>query len=202
MVLFSQNSKPGISTVSPLSAYSSIWSDIKYTKCNTAANATFMSNAEKNVIYILNLIRTNPALFAKTVLQKYPAVSGKNYLTNDTYYYQSLISTLLAMQPQELLNPDNACYNSAKCHAYSSGVAGYVGHVRRSKDCKIKKHYYGECCDYGNADPLDIVLSLLLDEGVPSLGHRNICLGDYTKIGVSIQPHRKYGNNTVLDFYY
>ena len=78
MVLFSQNSKPGISTVSPLSAYSSIWSDIKYTKCNTAANATFMSNAEKNVIYILNLIRTNPALFAKTVLQKYPAVSGKN----------------------------------------------------------------------------------------------------------------------------
>jgi len=35
---------------------------------------------------------------------------------------------------------------------------------------------------------------------VPSLGHREILFTDFTKIGVSIQPHKKYGWNTVLDF--
>ena len=201
-VLFSKNSILGSGAISPLATYSNEWNDIKYNACNTAANAAYMSVAEINVIYILNLVRTNPALFAKTVLKKYPVVSGKEELVNNAYYYQSLMKKLLTMEPQEMLYPDNTCYTSAKCHAYSSGIAGYVGHERRNRDCKTKQHYFGECCDYGNADPLEIVLSLLIDEGVPSLGHRNICLGDYTRIGVSIQPHSKYGTNAVFDFYY
>jgi uncharacterized protein YkwD len=198
--LFSENSKLSTGAISPLSLYSNEWNDIKYNKCNTAVDAAYMSNGEKNVIYILNLIRSNPELFSNTVLKKYPALSGKDHLSANKYYYQSLITTLLELEPQEILYPDSTCYSSAKCHAYTSGISGYVGHERRSKDCKTKKHYYGECCDYGNSDPLEIVLSLLIDDGVPSLGHRNICLGGYRKIGVSIQPHSKYGTNTVLDF--
>ena len=200
--LFSQNSNLNISVVSPLALYSNEWNEPKFTKCNTAAGAAYLSNDEKKVIYILNLIRTDPALFARTVLRKYPSQSGKDYLSDDTYYYQSLVNTLLKLEPKELLYPDNLCYGSAQCHANASGISGYVGHERKSKDCKDKKYYYGECCDYGHSDPLEIVLSLLIDEGVSSLGHRNICLGDYSKIGVSIQPHSKYGTNSVFDFYY
>ncbi len=200
--LFSQNSNLSISVVSPLALYSSEWNDIKYSKCNTASDADYLSDDEKNIIYILNLVRTDPALFAKTVLKKYPSRSGKDYLADDAYYYQSLVNTLVKLESKALLYPDNSCFISAKCHAITSGVRGYVGHERKSKDCKDKQHYFGECCDYGHSDPLEIVLSLLIDEGVPSLGHRNICLGSYTKIGVSIQPHSKYGTNSVFDFYY
>ncbi len=200
--LFSHNSKLSINAVSPLASYSEKWNDSKYSKCNTADNVAYMSNTEKNIIYIINLIRTNPSLFVKTVLKKYPAVSGKHYLADDTYYFQSLINTLNALEPLQLLYPDNNCYSSAKCHAFSSGITGYVGHDRRNKDCKAKRYFNGECCDYGNKEPLEIVLSLLIDEGVPSLGHRGIILSNYSKIGVSVQPHRKYGTNTVLDFYY
>jgi len=48
--------------------------------------------------------------------------------------------------------------------------------------------------------PLEIVLELMIDEDVPSLGHRLVMFTNYTKIGISIQPHKKYEWNTVLDF--
>ncbi len=202
LLLFSQNSNIAAASVSPLALYSSEWNDIKYSKCNTAVNAPYLRKSEKDVIYILNLIRSYPALFAKTVLKKYPGLSGNGYLADDTYYFKSLVDTLLTLEPVQMLYPDKTCYISAKSHAYQSGITGYVGHERKVPDSKLKKHYYGECCDYGHKDALEIVLSLLIDEGIPSLGHRDICLSSYTKIGVSIQPHKIYGTNTVLDFYY
>jgi uncharacterized protein YkwD len=46
------------------------------------------------------------------------------------------------------------------------------------------------------------VLDLLVDWGVPSLGHRHALLdGYYKKIGVSILPHKTSAHIAVLDFY-
>ena len=200
--LFSQNLKSNSKAISPLASYSQIWNEIKYSSCNTAVNATYLSKNEKDVIYILNLIRLYPALFNKTVLAKYPSVSGKYYLLMDSFYYISLVKTLQKMDARNILYSDSTCFISAKCHAYYSGITGYVGHERKTQDCIRKEKFLGECCDYGNYDALNIVLSLLIDEGVHSLGHRKICLSTYyTKIGVSIQPHTGYSNNAVLDFY-
>jgi len=189
-------------TVSPLASYSKIWNDKKYIICNTAANTAYLTHDEKEAIYILNLLRANPVLFTKTVLLKYPSVSGNGYLTEDSFYFISLVNTLKTMEPLGILYPDDKCFESAKYHAIASGITGYVGHERKTKDDKAKKYYNGECCDYGHSDPLDIVLSLLIDEGIPSLGHRDVFLSNYTKIGVSMQPHKKYGINAVFDFYY
>lgn len=189
-------------TLSPLAAYSKIWNDKKYSICNTAANTTYLSKAEKEAIYILNLVRANPVLFTKTVLLKYPAVSGNGYLAEDSFYFISLVNTLKNMDPLGILYPDEKCFESAKYHAIASGIAGYVGHERKTKASKAKKYYNAECCDYGNADPLEMVLSLLIDEGIPSLGHRDIFLSNYSKIAVSIQPHKRYGTNAVFDFSY
>lgn len=202
LVLFAQNSYTRYTSVSPLSSYSTAWNDIKYSKCNTAANADYMSDDEKNTIYILNLVRTSPALFAKTVLLKYPSRSDNDHLATDTFYFLSLVNKLKHMEPLGMLYPDKSCFESAQCHASTSGIAGYVGHKRINRDCEKKIKYNGECCDYGHKDPLEIIMSLLIDEGVPSLGHRNTFLNSYQKIGVSIQPHKKYGYNAVFDFAY
>jgi hypothetical protein len=190
--------KPG---PSPLAAYSAEWNDAKYLKCNTAANSRYMSDDEKEVIYILNLLHVNPELFANTVVQKYPDQNHQGFLRNSNEY-KSLLDTLRKLKPVLLLNPDSLCFASAQCHAVSSGQAGYVGHERQTKECKSKYRFFGECCDYGHKDPLPILMSLLIDQGVPSLGHRYMCIDPYGKIGVSIQPHKGYGNNAVLDFYY
>ena len=68
--------------------------------------------------------------------------------------------------------------------------------------CDKKKYFYGECCDYGSNDPVEIIITLLIDKDITSLGHRKILLGKYTSVGISIQPHSSYRFNTVLDFYF
>jgi uncharacterized protein YkwD len=190
------------STTSPLATYSSEWNQPQYRLCNTAAKANYMSEKEKTVIYVLNLVRTYPALFAKTVIAQYPSLSGKTDLANDQFYYQSLLTTLQQMAPLPMMADNEKCYQSALCHASLSGKTGYVGHNRNSEECERKKYFYGECCDYGSNDPVEIIIHLLIDKDITSLGHRKILLGKYTSAGVSIQPHAEYRFNTVLDFYY
>ena len=160
-----------------------------------------MSEKERTVIYVLNLVRAYPALFAKTVVAQYPALSGKNELSKNSYYL-SLLTTLQALNALPLLTDNEKCYQSAYCHAVQSGKTGYVGHNRQTAECEKKKYFFGECCDYGNDNPVEIVVTLLIDKDIASLGHRKILLGKYTSAGVSIQAHKTYRFNTVLDFYY
>jgi hypothetical protein len=201
LVSFSPVKKEKEASISPLSEYSPAWNDVKYLKCNTAAKANYMTSSEKEVIYILNMLRMNPSLFASTVIKKYPEKSGHLYIINSDYY-KSLVKTMQSTKQLPLLKPDSLCFNGAKCHAIQSGIDGYVGHERKNESCKKIWYYNGECCDYGHDKPLDIIMSLLIDEDVASLGHRTICLTPYVGIGVSIQPHSAYGTTAVLDFTY
>jgi len=186
---------------SPLAVFSAEWNNTRYLVCNTAADAGYLSKEEKNVVYILNLLRANPVLFANTVLQKYPDHSNQGYLRNIDEY-KSLLDTLRKLKPLPLLYPDSLCFVSARCHAVSSGQSGYAGHNRITKECADNEYYAGECCDYGHKEALSVLMALLIDEGVPSLGHRFLCLNSFSKIGVSIQPHKSYGFTAVLDFIY
>ena len=186
--------------VSPLANYSSQWNETKYLNCNTAAHVKYMSAAEKEVVYILNMARMNPPLFANTVIKQYPNKSGQDHLRSSVYY-KSLITSFQKMKPRGLLFPDSLCYKSAICHAEVTGKNGIVGHYRTT-ECQSDQYFNGECCDYGHNKPLDILLSFLIDEGITSLGHRKICMDHYKKIGVSIQPHSSYRYTAVLDFVY
>lgn len=200
---FSQNTAlPKDALSSPLAEYSTEWNKPVYATCNTATKAIYMSEKEISILYILNLARTYPKLFSKTVLARYPELSGNADLVNDQYYFQSLIKTMRTMDQAPLLYADEKCFTSAACHAKTSGKSGYTGHERISAACKAKEYFSAECCDYGNEDPLEIVLSLLIDKDVPSLGHRRALLGPYTKAGVSIQRHKSFQYNAVLDFNY
>jgi uncharacterized protein YkwD len=194
--LFAQQSK---NNASPLAIYSTEWNGKQYALCNTATGVSYMSNQEKEIIYIINLVRRYPSLFCKTVLNSYPLKTGKQHLLQNKYYYQSLVNELNVLNQLSLLMPDSICYVSAFCHAITSGKSGYVGHERQSNSCKENQYYSGECCAYGYSNPLDIVMQLLIDEDVPSLGHRRILLNNYQTIGVSMQPHTQYFFNTVLD---
>jgi hypothetical protein len=165
------------------------WNDEKYLVANSAENEDYLSQKEKDVFYYLNLVRMNPPLFADTYLLKHSGQPNNEYEI-------SLYDELKAMEPLPCLQPNKLCWESAKCHAISAGEKGYVGHDRDGCD----SYFWGECCQYGPSEPLSILLQLLIDDGVPSLGHRRICLGSYDELGVSIQPHNVYGSNAVLDF--
>jgi hypothetical protein len=165
------------------------WNEPKYSAANSAKNEDYLTDEEKKVYYYLNLVRMNPKLFADTYL---------GYLKNSTDYYESsLYLELQLIIPLPVLKPNRKLFESAQCHAIESGEHGYIGHER----FQCKKYFRGECIHYGISDALDIVTKLLIDQSVESLGHRKICLENFTELGVSIQPHKEYGENSVLDFY-
>jgi hypothetical protein len=185
--------------VNPLANCSKEWDMPIYEKCNTAKDLKYLTSTEKEVIWILNMARFNPVLFLNSVLLNAKSSAYKEKEKRNSYF-NSLVENLKILPPNKnTLMPDSNLFVSAYCHAFESGKVGYVGHNRLSNTCA--EDFYGECCDYGSESPLEIVISLLIDEGVPSLGHRKIMLDKrYTLIGVSTQPHTKYETNTVLDF--
>jgi hypothetical protein len=159
---------------------------------HAARNTTWLSPAEKQVYYYLNYARLDPKGFCnRFILPMYKKDTGDIYLT-------TLVDYMYRMHPVCALLPNQRQFENARCHAQSSGVSGYVGHERQSSECR--KEFRGESCAYGNSDPLRIVLQLLIDRGVSSLGHRYMCLGIYTEVGIANAPHSVYGTNTVLNF--
>ena len=159
----------------------------------SARNTAWLSKSEKELVYWLNYARLNPEKFCMKYI--YPLyLQDKNNV-----YIATLMDYMLSMKPVPALIPDKQLFESAECHAVSMGKEGKLGHARL-KGCK--GNFSGECCSYGLSDPLRIVIQLLVDEWVPSLGHRYICLGTYSKLGVSIRPHKSFGTNAVLDFSY
>ena len=189
-----------VKSTSPLAAYGTEWNAAKYIACNTAAKARYMSEEERQTIYILNIARQYPALFCEKVVQ--PWCEQNSIDRSSEKYYGSLVRQMSTMQPLPILQPDSVCFVSAACHAETAGKKGYVGHTRLTPQCSKVKRFNGECCSYGMHTPVDVVLQLLVDEDVESLGHREICLGNYKMIGVATRNHSRYGTNSVLDLRY
>ena len=188
------------------------WSKQEMNECNTASKVKVLNSKEKEVYMYLNLARTKPSLFAEMNIKphlsawEYNYINDSTYIKSDTfsmwaqsYYDNSLYLQMKKMDPAGLLNFDQKCWESAECHATTVGKAGKVTHDREPG---CKSYFSGECCHYGSSDPLGIIMDLLIDRSVESLGHRSICLGSYyNELGVSMKPHKTYGNNTTLDFH-
>lgn len=173
------------------------WNAPKYKAANTAQNVNYLKKNEKEVYYFLNLARLNPPLFAETFLKKYVAWNDGYAPDMQDYYVSSLYKTMLKTASMPVLVPDQQLYETAKCHAVYSGKIGYVGHERQG----CNENFSGECCAYGSGSGLEIVMQLLIDYDVASLGHREMCLDPrYKSLGVSVEPHKTYRVNCVMDF--
>jgi hypothetical protein len=164
----------------------------KYKAARTADQVTYLTEQEKNVYYFINLARMNPPLFAETYVKSYSAVTAA-----ELPYKKSLYTYLKKLKPRKPLIPDKGLFDLAKCFALEQGKNGGYGHDRK----KCADGYFAECCSYGCSTGFSVVLQLLIDYGNPECGHRKICLDySYTKLGASIQPHKKYESVAVLDF--
>ena len=171
------------------------WSVIELEKANTAKDVLVLTSEEKEVIRYINLARLYPQKFAQVEIEK----NMDSYSVEELSYVKSLLSTLKNTKALSALYFDEKMYELAKCFAIESGNSGYVGHGR--KNCK--GGFNAECCSYGynNYIGKNVVIQLLIDADVPSLGHRKICLSNSVfSVGASIQPHKKYEYCCVVDF--
>jgi len=162
------------------------------------SSATERSN---DVVFFCNLARTSGALFVETVLRPYLNAKGD---TRSSKYKQSLIARLNTLNKQTPLRHEANLIVMAKSYANYAGGKGIVGHARFKKrfaGLVAKGKTVGENCSYGMHTALDVVIQLLIDEGVPDLGHRNNILGsDFTNVGVAFAKHKKYSINAVMEF--
>jgi len=179
--------------------FAQAWSAEQLEKANTAKNTPYLNQDEKEVVKYLNLARLYPQQFLETELRDYNGPEKYGGYLKDSPYKASLIAEMTTMSPLGIINPDSDLYNFAKCFAKESGDAGSTGHNRVA--CAQMQGAWGECCSYGMETGKDIVLQLLIDHDVSSLGHRHICLSkDFSTVGVGIWPHKVYQVCSVLDF--
>ncbi len=171
------------------------WTKEQLEKADLAVNSN-LTQEEKNIIKYLNLCRMYPQEFLKLeVLDSINRKQNKHDLKN-TEYRRSLIVHLQRMKPMKPLVYDSLLSEDAKCFANEIGKEGRRGHHRNI--CPPKKS--AECISYARNSGIEVLLQLLIDNNVKSLGHRNICLDStYSYIGCAITPHLKYKTCSVLE---
>lgn len=168
---------------------------------NTAKSVSYLVDDEKKLIFYGNLARLNPTLFLEKIVIPYTQ-------NDESEYVSSLKSDLKKMSPTHAHIPHKPLAEAAKFHAEDMGKAGNVGHTSTdgtSFGDRLKKYVkmsgMAENCSYGKEKPIDILMQLLIDEGVANKGHRiSILSPNYHSIGVSIKPHKTYRFNAVQDF--
>lgn len=180
------------------------WTEAEIEKANTAAQDASLTQQEKDLVLLMNLSRLNGRKFWNTLAQPYLAGTGE-----DNRFTRSLVTDLEKVANLTMLNTCTGLFQSARAHALDMGRTGEIGHDStdgtRCFD-RVRKYYnksvaMAENCSYGYADAMDILMQLLVDEGVPSLGHRkNILSPAYQLVGLSIQRHKTYQWNCVMDF--
>ena len=168
---------------------------------NTASDLFYLNEEEKKVILFMNMARHDGALFAQTFLKSYVE---ENRLSNSNFL-RSLNKDLEVLARLEPLQPEKDLTAVAQEHALKSGKEGSTGHQGFNKrfDPLLGNPYMhvGENCSYGYETAIDVVISLLIDEGIKDHGHRNNILSvDFNSIGVAIRPHKSYRTNCVMDF--
>ena len=173
--------------------------------CKTAENINYLSQVEKDVIFFINLVRINPYKFSIEILKPF-LIKNPNYSKR---YSKSLFKDLNKGINLKPLKPSKELYVFAKNHAKKTGEKGKTGHrsvrghsfEKRTKDLIKLYSKVGENIHYGSNNALEIVIDLLIDDGIKGVGHRvNIMTKNYVFCSVSIQYHKEYIFNCVIDF--
>jgi len=112
-------------------------------------------------------------------------------------------------RPVSSLEPCKGLTLAARDHTHDQGRTGSTGHTGSDGSSVVNRldRYgrwdlsAGENISYGFNEARKIVAALLIDDGVPSRGHRkNLLNNNFNVVGVDIGPHRVYGDMCVMDF--
>jgi len=177
------------------------WDENVVRSLHTASNIGTLNEEEKKVILFINMARHDGPLFASTFLDAY--LTENNISKNS--YVRSLYRDLKKTAGLPHLEPEPDLISTAISHALATGESGRTGHLDFKKRFEqVMGNPYGlvaENLSYGYAEAIDIVISLLIDDGIRDLGHRrNMLNPQFNSAGVAIRPHKTYRISCVIDF--
>jgi len=186
---------------------------------NTAANASYLSTLEKEVIFEINLLRSNPAKYASNYIEPL----ANNYNSRMLYYpgdkplktregvraLHECVRVLKRAQKLSLVYPSKGLTKAAEDHVKDQSKSGRTGHQGSDRsNIKQRIERYGswnvriaENIAYGGFSARQIVIYLLIDDGIRNRGHRLTFLHpDYKTVGVAVGSHPGYKSMWVMDF--
>ena len=188
-------------------------------KLNTAASAGYLSSLEKEIVWEINRLRSNPAQYAEDFLVPLQNLYKRNYFyypgdlplqTNEGVSALNECIKVLKKQSQlPLIYPNNGLTKAARDHVRDQSKTGRTGHTGGDRSrMKDRIERYGdwririsENIAYGGKTARQIVIYLLIDDGVRDRGHRkNLLHSDFKKVGVATGSHPYYLKMCVMDF--
>lgn len=179
------------------SHHTAAWTPEELAAANTASQATYMDTLEQRIVMYCNLARLYPKKFNEIEVANYWGTKESPDQYRNSAQRKSLMRDLETMKPVGALQPDSLLADMASCFQKELNKTGNTGHDR--KICK--EDYMAENCSFGKHTAIDVVMQLLIDEGVASLGHRrNILNPEYTKLGVAFGDHKRFQKCAVMDF--
>ncbi len=183
---------------------------------DTARDVDYMDEIEKDIVLEMNMARSNPAKYAELYIEpRIKKFNGKTYggkvVTNEgAEVVAECVKFMNSHKSLSVLMPSKGLTQAAKDHADSQSLTDQIGHTGTDGSdpfARMKRYgslngASGENVSYGSKSAREIVVTLLIDDGVKSRGHRkNIMSKVYTHTGVGFAgSHKAYGCECVLDF--
>jgi uncharacterized protein YkwD len=188
-------------------------------KTANPSSPSFVSPLEKEIIDEMNLARSNPQQYA-TFIEEFKKYYDGNRLTmpgrkkaivtfDGVAAVDEAINFLRATKPLPPLEIVKGMCLAAKDHANDLAVKGLTGHRGSdgsSPNARVDRYgrwegAIGETIVYEVSTARQIVISLIIDDGVPNRGHRrNIFDPNYRVAGVSINNSSANGVRCVVDY--
>jgi uncharacterized protein YkwD len=186
---------------------------------NTAAEANYLTAIEKEIVFEINRFRSNPSRYATEHLVPltkfyekkvfhYP--NDKPIMTQEgVRALKECIRELKDASPLPLVYPSRGLARAAADHVKDQGKSGKTGHRggdRSSSKDRIERYgkwdiSIAENISYGGMSPRQILIFLLVDDGVQDRGHRKTLLNpDFKIVGVSFGSHPVFETMCVMDF--
>jgi uncharacterized protein YkwD len=177
----------------------------------------YLSATELAMLNEINQARTNPQQYAAVLEQvRQTAVDKQIKIGQKTITLQEgvgaldeAIKFLRAAQPLPALNAAKGLSLGARDHVKDLGLSGNTGH--KGSDGSLPEQRVGrygewqtaigENIAYNSGDAREAVVGMIIDDGVPSRGHRkNIFSSEFRVAGVAVGPPSSYGLMCVVTY--
>jgi uncharacterized protein YkwD len=189
------------------------------TKGENTVALGFMSQLEKEIVDEMNLARTEPQKYAAFVEDYKSYYDGnrlmipgrkKALVTNDGIAaVDEAINFLRAAQPLPAFGVAKGVCSAAADHAKDlagKGISGHRGSDGSTPNARVDRYgnwdaAIGETVVYEVSTARQIIISLIIDDGVPNRGHRrNIFDPSYRVTGISVSEPLTFGSKCVIDY--